>query len=43
MKQKKSEITENKNITHSYQYTGKDMTMNIISKYLKQGYQMSKR
>ena len=43
MKQKKYKITENKDMAHNSWYTGKNTTMSITNKYLKQGYHMLKR
>ena len=43
MKWKKSGIIGNKDVAHSSWYTGKDMVMNMISGYLKQGYHMPRR
>jgi len=43
IKQKKSEITGNKDMAHNSWYTERGIAMNIISEYLKQGYHMPRR
>ena len=43
MRQKKYRITENENIAYNSWYIGKNIGMNMISKYQKQGYYMPGR